>query len=157
MNEEYICVIFDERNPDAKDFKSLILEEGEWGYNVCEGAYKTEMSLITNLPETEFGIEKGLTVLAVTKSKKCLGFLKLYISADNSPETLCIGHAYVRPEVRQNGVYKKMVERAEKFAKDIQAKRLIAFVHRSNGESMKAHHKLGFKQEMVGYVREIEQ
>lgn len=152
---EYACVLFDERNPESEKFTNNFLL-GEWGWKLCQDAYKTEMSLMTGLPETEFGIEKGMTVCAVSKDKRCLGFINLYISADNAPGTLCIGHAYVRPEVRSKGVYKRMVERTEKFAKDIGAKRIISFVHRSNGGSMKAHHNLGFKQSMVGYVKEVE-
>lgn len=151
---EYACVLFDERDKESEKFSNFFLL-GQWGWKLCQDAYKTEMSGITGLPETEFGIEKGIVVCAVTKDKRCLGFMNLYISTENSPGTLCIGHVYVRPEVREKGVYHKMLERAEKFAKDIGSKRIISFVHRSNGGSMKAHHKLGFKQSMVGYVKEV--
>ena len=152
---EYACVLFDERNPESEKFTNNFLL-GEWGWKLCQDAYKTEMSLMTGLPETEFGIEKGLTVCAVSKDKRCLGFINLYISADNAPGTLCIGHAYVRPEVREKGVYKRMLERTEKFAKDIGAKRIISFIHCGNKISVRTHRHLGFKEMMVGYVKEVE-
>lgn len=153
----YRSILFDERNPDAEKLKEKAFppESDPFSLEVCRGSYKTEMSLITGLPETEFGIEKGLVVVAITQDKKVIGFINIYISADNSPETICVGHVYVRPECRGKGIYKNMLCRLDKFAKDIGAKRIIAFVHRENGDSMKAHHKLGFKQQMVGYIREV--
>lgn len=156
MELMYKCVLFDERNPEFdKAFKTNWFEK-EWGWDVCQNSYKLELSLITGLPVTEFGIERGLTILTITADKKCLGFMNLYMDADNAPQTICIGHVYVRPEVRGKGIYKRMLERAEKFAKDINAIQIVAFVHRSNGGSMKAHHKLGFKQGIVGYVKEVQ-
>lgn len=153
MELSYTCVLFDERSKDAKSFIEKF-KDGPWGYDVCRGAYRTEMSLITKLPETEFGIEPGLCIVAVSKDRKCVGFMNLYITI-NAPDTICIGHVYVRPEVRGKGVYKKMLERLEAFAHQIKAQRIVSFVHRSNGGSMKAHHNLGFKQQMVGFVKEV--
>ena len=151
---KYVCLLLD---TTKQENNTLVLQTmlGQWGWKLCQDAYKTEMSGMSQFkyPEEYFQVEPGYTVLAITEDKRCIGFASLY--AQIQTKTLVIGHVYVRPEYRGKGVYKTMVARAEKFAKDIKMERMCAFVHRFNGGSMKAHHKLGFKQEMVGYFKEV--
>lgn len=149
----YKVVVIDIRKDEDNTF-ALETEFGEWGWKLCLDAYKTEMSCITGQPESHFEVDRGYTALAVTKDKRVIGFASLY--PDRIQEALIIGHVYVRPEFREKGVYKTMLGRIEKFAKDTGMKNIVAFAHRSNGGSMKAHHKLGFKQKIVGYVKEVE-
>lgn len=148
----YKVVVIDLRKDENNTF-ALETEFGQWGWKLCMDAYQTEMSGYTGQPESHFQIERGYTALAVTQDKRVIGIACLY--PDRIQEVLIIGHVYVRPEFREKGVYKTMLGRIEKFAKDTGMKKIVAFAHRSNGGSMKAHHKLGFKQQIVGYVKEV--
>lgn len=149
----YKVVVIDLRKDEDNTF-ALETEFGEWGWKLCMDAYKTEMSFITGQPESHFEIERGYTALAVTQDKRVIGIACLY--PNKIQEDMIIGHVYVRPKFREKGVYKTMMGRIEKFAKDTGMKKIVAFAHRSNGGSMKAHHKLGFKQQIVGYLKEVD-
>lgn len=148
---KYACLLVDTREKESEKLTGHLV--GEWGFKICMDAYKTELSCMTGEPEEAFHIYPGYTVITATETKKCLGFVSLYV--DIKAKTLIVGHAYVRPEVREKGIYRMMLKRAEKFAKDTGMRKIIAFVYRANGGSMKAHKELGFKQDMVGYTKEV--
>lgn len=150
---KYQCLIYDKRDRERCETFEEKIVPGEWGLKICEDAYKTEMALKTKLDESCFHIEPGLTCIAMSEDRKILGFVAIYV--DKEAKDLIIGHAYVRPEFRKKGVYKLMLERVNVFAQVTKMKRLVSFVYRSNGESMKTHHALGFKQELVGYTKEV--
>lgn len=148
---KYACLLVDTRDKKSEKITDKLI--GTWGFKLCRDAYRTELSGMTGQPEEVFHVDPGLTVLTVTEDEKCLGFASLFV--DPEAKMVVIGHAYVRPEVRENGIYRMMVKRIEKFAKDIKMEKLVAFVYRANGGSMKAHSKIGFKQNMVGYMKEV--
>lgn len=148
---KYACLLVDTRDKESEKITDRLI--GTWGFKLCRDAYRTEMSCMTGEPEETFHVDPGYTVITVTEDEKCLGFVSLYV--DIEARTIIVGHAYVRPEVREKGVYRMMVKRIEKFAKDIKMDKIVAFVYRANGGSMKAHSKIGFKQNMVGYTKEV--
>lgn len=148
---KYACILIDTRDKKSEKITDRLI--GTWGLKLCKDAYRTELSGMTNQEEDVFHIENGYTVLTVTEDEKCLGFASIYV--DVLAKTIIIGHAYVRPEVREKGIYSMMVKRIEKFAKDTGMNKIVAFAYRDNGGSMKTHHKIGFKQKMVGYVKEV--
>lgn len=158
LETKYACILLDTRDKASEKLTDQVLL-GDWGWKLCQDAYKTEMKCIAEmgglnqLDEHTFHIEPGYTVLAVTPDKKCIGFASIYV--DIEAQTIILGHVYVRPEFREKGVFKTMLARIEKFAKDTKMKQIVSFVYRANGGSMKAHHNLGFKQQMVGYMKEV--
>lgn len=122
--------------------------------NIAKGAYATELSLITGEKELFYKIDKEddpatMYCLAVDKDNAVLGFILLELE----PRTLTLwtSHVYVRPEVRKQGVYRLMMERVKKFAKDCKFNRVISVVHVTNKDSQWAHRKIGFKKCWQGY------
>lgn len=122
--------------------------------NIAKGAYATELSLLTGEKELFYKIDKEdapdtLYCLAVDKNNTVLGFILLEL--EDRTLTLWTCHVYVRPEVRQKGVYRLMMERVKKFAKDCKFNRVFSVVHRKNWPSQQAHKKTGFKKSWVAY------
>ena len=127
---------------------------GTDGLDVCINAYKTEMSLMTGLPESMFNVGAGAVCVAFTEDYRVFGFITVGI--DDRTRVLCTEHAYVRPEVRHKGVYTLMLKRVEKMAKDMKFDRIVSFVFGENETSQTAHEHNGFKARMVGYMKEVE-
>ena len=122
--------------------------------DIAKGAYATELSLLTGKNEIYYKIGKNdapetMYCLAVDKNDTVLGFILL--ETDERTKTLWTCHVYVRPEVRRKGVYKLMIERVKKFARDCKFNRMFSVVHRENWPSQKAHKKAGFQKCWVGY------
>ena len=128
--------------------------DGTDGLEVCINAYTTEMSLMTNLPERLFKVIPGAICVAFTQDFRVFGFISVGI--DDRTRTLCTEHAYVRPEVRNKGVYTLMMKRVEKMARDMRFERIASFVFDENDVSKTAHNKNGFKARMIGYIKEVE-
>lgn len=127
---------------------------GTDGLDVCINAYKTEMSLMTGLPESMFNVGAGAVCVAFAEDFRVFGFITVGI--DDRTRVLCTEHAYVRPEVRNKGVYTLMMKRVEKMAKDMKFDRIASFVFNENDVSKTAHEKTGFKPRMIGYIKEVE-
>ena len=152
---EYKVMMLSPRIKDTKDLFENIMEgtDGSDGLRVCMNAYKTEMSLMTSLPESMFGINMSAICVAFTKECRVFGFIAVGI--DDKSHVLCTEHAYVRPEVRHKGVYTLMLKRVEKMAKDMKFERIASFVFQENETSKTAHEHNGFKPRMIGYIKEV--
>ena len=123
-------------------------------FDIAKGAYATELSLLTGEKEQYYKLDKEddpntMYCLAIDKSNTVLGFILLEV--EERTRTLWTSHVYVRPEVRKKGVYKLMMERVKKFAKDCKFNRVFSVVHRKNWPSQQAHKKTGFKKAWMGY------
>lgn len=145
-------------SPEVKQTKELFEKlmdgtDGTNGLNVAMGAYRTEMALMTDNPENLFYIAKMPICVAFTEDYRVLGFIT--VGADLATKTICTEHVYVRPEVRNQGIYKLMMKRVEKFATDLKFERIVSFVFNENDVSQQVHEKQGFKKRMVGYIKEI--
>ena len=153
---EYKVMLISPELDKTKDLLNKLLKgtNGEDGLTIAIKAYATEMSLMTGMPEHLFVPQEHPICVAFTDDFRVFGFI--VVGADSSTKTLCTEHVYVRPEVRHKGVYKLMMKRVEKLAKDIKFERIVSFVFDCNDTSKKAHKKQGFKRKMVGYVKEIE-
>lgn len=145
---EYTVVII------RTDLCPEIYEKIKPTFDIAKGAYSTEMALLTGEYELYYHIDKEdapgtMYCLAVDKNNTVIGFILL--ETDARTKTLWTSHVYVRPEVRQKGVYKLMIERVKKFARDCRFNRMFSIVHRKNWTSQQAHKKAGFKKCWVGY------
>lgn len=123
-------------------------------FDIAKGAYATELSLITNEKKLYYSLGKedgpeAIYCLAVDKDSNVLGFI--YLELDERTMTLWTSHVYVRPEVRKKGVYRLMMERVKKFARDCKFNRVFSLAHVYNKDSQWAHRKVGFKKCWVGY------
>lgn len=137
----------------AELFQKLVKgSDGTNGLGVAVRAYATEMSLMTGLPEYLFQVRMEPICVAFTEDYRVLGFIQ--IGVDDGAKVICTEHAYVRPEVRNKGVYSLMMKRVEKMAKDMKMERIVSFVFSENDESQKVHEKSGFKPRMIGYIKE---
>lgn len=145
---EYTVVII------KTDLCPEIYEKIKPTFDIAKGAYSTEMALLTGENELYYHIDKEdapgtMYCLAVDKNNTVIGFILL--ESDARTKTLWTSHVYVRPEVRQKGVYKLMMERVKKFARDCRFNRVFSVVHRKNWPSQQAHKRAGFKKCWVGY------
>lgn len=145
---EYTVVII------KTDLCPEIYEKIKPTFDIAKGAYSTEMSLLTGEKELYYHIDKEdvpgtMYCLAVDKNNTVIGFILL--ESDARTKTLWTSHVYVRPEVRLQGVYKLMMERVKKFARDCGFNRVFSVVHRKNWPSQQAHKRAGFKKCWVGY------
>ena len=137
----------------AELFQKLVKgSDGTNGLGVAVRAYATEISLMTGLPEYLFQVRMEPICVAFTEDYRVLGFIQ--IGVDDGAKVICTEHAYVRPEVRNKGVYSLMMKRVEKMAKDMKMERIVSFVFSENDESQKVHEKSGFKPRMIGYIKE---
>lgn len=137
----------------AELFQKLVKgSDGTNGLGVAVRAYATEMSLMTRLPEYLFQVRMEPICVAFTEDYRVLGFIQ--IGVDDGAKVICTEHAYVRPEIRNKGVYSLMMKRVEKMAKDMKMERIVSFVFSENDESQKVHEKSGFKPRMIGYIKE---
>ena len=128
-------------------------------FDIAKGAYATELSLITNEKKLYYKIDKedrpeALYCIAVDKEDNVLGFI--FLEIDERTMTLWTSHVYVRPEVRRKGVYRLMMERVKKFAKDCKFNRVFSVVHIKNIDSNWVHRKIGFKKCWVGFEMPME-
>lgn len=123
------------------------------GLNVATGAYQTELTIATGMPDCYFKVGNNPICVAFTKENSVLGFITIGIDARTA--TLYTEHVYVRPEVRHKGVYKLMMERVKKFAKDTKCERIMSFVFDKNRDSKKVHAKVGFKKTISVYMMEV--
>lgn len=145
-------------SPNIKSTKELfdhLVEgsDGTDGIRVLSGAYMTEMSIMTGLPEKTFHVEYGPICVAFAENFRVLGFIT--IGVDDKAKTLCTEHAYVRPEVRSKGVYRLMMKRVEKMAKDMGMEKIVSFVFYENETSRIVHEKTGFEKRIIGYMKEV--
>lgn len=139
----------------AELFQKLLKgSDGTNGLGVAVKAYATELALITGLPEYIFQVRMEPICVAFTEDYRVLGFIQ--IGVDDGAKVICTEHAYVRPEVRNKGVYSLMLKRVEKMAKDMKMERIVSFVFSENDESQKVHEKSGFKPRIIGYIKEVE-
>ena len=137
----------------AELFQKLVKgSDGTNGLGVAVRSYATEMSLMTGLPEYLFQVRMEPICVAFTEDYRVLGFIQ--IGVDDGAKVICTEHAYVRPEVRNKGVYSLMMKRVEKMAKDMKMERIVSFVFSENDESQKVHEKSGFKPRMIGYIKD---
>lgn len=151
MQEVDYCVMI--LRTDIESTKK-IFEDIKPSFEVARGAYATEMSLITKMPESYYKInitdeEPQTFCLAIDKKNNVLGFILL--EADGRTMTLWTCHVYVRPEVRCQGIYKLMMKRVHKFAKDAGFRRVFSVVNQRNKPSQIAHKSVGFKRNWIGY------
>lgn len=134
-----------------------IFESIKPSLDITKGAYATEVGFITRKDKSFYKIDETedpqTWCLAIDKNNNVLGFI--FLEADPRTMTLWTCHVYVRPEVRGKGIYKLMMERVRKFAKDAQFKRVFSVVHQRNTASQRAHKSAGFKKRWIGY--EIEE
>lgn len=130
-----------------------IFENIKPSLDIAKGAYATEVGFITRKDESFYKIEEPVEpqtwCLAIDENNNVLGFI--FLEADARTMTLWTCHVYVRPEVRGKGIYKLMMERVRKFAKDAQFKRVFSIVHQRNNASQRAHKSAGFKKRWIGY------
>ena len=145
-------------NPEYEKSLELINKllngtNGQDGLEVAMKAYATELGLITGNPETLFKVRLTPLCVAFTEDYRVFGFITVGIDSDT--KTLCMEHAYVRPEVRKKGVFELMEKRIEKMAKDLKFERIVSFVFRENYASKQAHEKFGYKKRMIGYIKEV--
>ena len=152
---EYAVMLFDPKNEKTAELiKQLAKGKNGNGLDLAMGAYSTEVAAITGWPEGMFKPSKEAPVcVAFTKDMAVLGFIT--IAVDTVNKITFTEHVYVRPEVRKKGVYKLMMKRIEKFAKDTKCERIVSFVFDKNDVSKKAHKKTGFKPVMRGYSKEV--
>lgn len=152
---KYTVLIIREDIPGAEK----ILNEIEESFFIAKRAYATELALLTGKKEKFYQIttagEPGTFCLAIDEQKNVLGFVML--EYDERTRTLWTSHVYVRPEVRRKGVYRLMMERIKKFAKDTNMVRIFSIVHVSNKDSQKSHCHVGFRREWIGYEIEMEE
>lgn len=150
MQEVDYCVVILRTDIDKT---KKIFEDIKYSFDIAKGAYATEMSLLTGEKEKFYKIldedQPQTFCLAIDKKNNVIGFI--FIEADGRTMTLWTSHVYVRPEFRRMGVYKLMMERVRKFAKDAGFERVFSFVHGTNKVSQKAHKKAGFKRCWIGY------
>lgn len=130
-----------------------LMERIEPSFSIAKGAYATELSLLTGEPVRMYRIcsngEPETYCLAVDQDNIVVGFALLEYEARS--RTLWTCHVYVRPEVRHRGVYKNMIERIKRFAKDAGMDRIFSIVHMANRTSICAHKKVGFQRQWVGF------
>ena len=130
-----------------------IFEKIKTSLDIAKRAYATEVSFITKEDELYYQIpetgEPQTLCLAIDDNNNVLGFI--YLEADGRTMTLWTCHVYVRPEVRGHGIYKLMMERVQKFAKDAKFNRVFSVVHQRNKASQRAHKSAGFKKRWIGY------
>lgn len=152
---EYKVMMLSPRIKETQELFEKIMNgtNGTDGLKVCINAYKTEISLMTGLPETMFNVGSGAICVAFTEDYRVFGFITVGI--DDRSRVLCTEHAYVRPEVRRKGVYTLMLKRVEKMAKDMKFDRIASFVFNENETSKTAHEHNGFKPRMTGYIKEV--
>lgn len=156
MSDEilYKVVIIREDIPGA----DKLLADLKESFDLAKGAYATEMALITEKREEYYRITTngipGTFCLAFDDKKNVLGFIML--EYDERTRTIWTSHVYVRPEVRCRGVYRLMMQRVKKFAKDTNMARIFSIVHVRNKDSQKAHGRVGFRREWIGYEIEME-
>lgn len=122
--------------------------------------YEQEMAEITGKPSVYFGVLDALAApgistvcIAADRDYNVYGFI--YIEFDCFSGTIWTSHVYVAKEVRKSGVYKTMMERVKKFAKDSGMNRIFSLVYTKNMPSMVAHAKQGFTPAWTGYEMEI--
>lgn len=154
MQEVEYCVVV--LRTDIEQTKK-IFEDIKPSFDIAKGAYATEMSLLTKKPESFYKIKEEdypqTFCLAIDKNNNVLGFI--YLESEDKTKTLWTCHVYVRPEVRQKGIYKLMIQRVHKFAKEAGFQRVFSVVHQKNKPSQRAHKSVGFKRRWIGY--EIEE
>jgi len=153
---EYKVMLINPKEPKTAELLNKLYKgsDGTNGLEVAINAYKTELSLMTEMPEDMFAIRGTAICVAFTDDYRVLGFVSVGI--DQMTSSICIEHVYVRPEVRQKGIYKLMLKRIEKMAKDAKCDRIMAFVFDVNGASKMAHRYLGFKRKMIGFMKEVQ-
>lgn len=152
---EYKVMMISPRIKQTQELFGKLIQgtDGTDGLEVCMNAYKTEMSLMTGLPEDMFHIEVGAICVAFTEDFRVFGFIT--VGADDKSKTICTEHAYVRPEVRKKGVFSLMMKRVEKMAADMKMDKIVSFVFKENDTSQTAHEHNGFKERIVGYMKEV--
>ena len=91
--------------------------------------------------------------VAFTKDMEVVGFIT--VNPQIETQSIITEHVFVRKKWRKQGVYKLMMKRVEKFAKDIGAKNIMSFVWAGNDLSKKVHQKSGFKKKIIGYIKEV--
>lgn len=152
---EYKVMLLSPGIKSTKELFEKLIEgsDGSNGLRVATGAYATEMSMMTGLPESMFRVNFGPVCVAFTEDFRVFGFIA--IGVDDKTKVLCTEHAYVRPEVRHKGVYTLMMKRVEKMAADMKFERIASFVFQENETSKTAHEHNGFKPRMIGYIKEV--
>lgn len=150
MQEVNYCVVV--LRTDIEESKK-IFDAIRPSLDIAKGAYATEVGYITRKDTSFYKIgeptDPQTWCLAIDKDNHVLGFI--YLEADARTMTLWTSHVYVRPEVRGKGIYKLMMERVQKFAKDAKFKRVFSIVHQRNTASQRAHKSVGFKKRWIGY------
>lgn len=122
--------------------------------------YKKEMAEITEKDERYYDVafafssnDAAYICVAIDKEYNIYGFILLEF--DFITRTLWTSHVYVAKECRKNGVYKMMMKRVKKFAKDAKFERIFSLVYKNNLASSEAHRKEFGNSDWVGYEMEV--
>lgn len=149
MQEEYKVMLLDRSVENTK----FIFEKIDGQLDIYKRAYATEMSIMNEQPLQMFQFEDNQICVAFTKEFDLLGFIAFGFNPIS--KVLFIEHVYIYPNRRNKGIYKTMMNRIEKLAKDIGADKIAAFVFQKNWDSMQAHQALGLKPTIIGYFKEV--
>jgi len=152
---EYKVMLLNPSEEKTKELMGKLIKgtNGEDGLEIAMKAYQTEMGLITGNQPHLFLVRPTPVCVAFTEDFKVFGFMT--VGVDPETKTVCVEHAYVRPEVRKKGVFTLMMKRAEKLTKDLKFERMVSFVFCENYASKQAHEKFGYKKRMIGYIKEV--
>ena len=107
-----------------------------------EDEHKAEMMDIYEHTETQ------LILVAETDSNRLVGFLEAsirpFVEDCHSDQVGYLEGWYVEPEFRRNGIGKKLVAEAEKWARRKGAIEMASDAEIGNERSLKAHQNLGY-------------
>ncbi|MCU1288601.1 MAG: Aminoglycoside N(6)-acetyltransferase type 1 [Acidobacteria bacterium] len=107
-----------------------------------EEEHKAEMMDIYEHTETQ------LILVAETDGKRLVGFLEAsirpFVEDCHSDQVGYLEGWYVEPEFRRNGIGKKLVAEAEKWARQKGAIEMASDAEIGNERSLKAHQNLGY-------------
>lgn len=105
---------------------------------------------------------KYKSILAQNKAGDYLGFINIslrsdYVQGASSSPVAYIEGIYVKPKYRKQGVAKKLVHEAEKWAKKQRCTELGSDTELHNTESQVFHENMGFKKDeiIVHFIKEL--
>lgn len=143
--------LFDETHEHAGKMNNIY--KNLWA---AQQQFVKELTAITKKPERLYTFFPSPCVVALTDDDNVIGFISL--SPQLKQGILLIGHCWVDPRCRKQGVYKLMLRRVCKMVDDIEKKELNPYgkldkicvgIDKKNNLSKKAHNKLGFNTFMI--------
>lgn len=140
---------------DLQDFERNITDTRRPGHEVAED-YLKEI-----LEKTE---KQSGAVFVAKYENRVIGFIGCFVRNEDSitetPESNIYGYisdAYVIPEFRNKGVFKKLNDKAEEHLSRFENVKLIRiFVLAENKQALRAYEKNGYKPEEIRLIKKLE-